>query len=77
MMTLWFKFKGYIIAAGTFLLAMLGVYLKGRSDANQKTKEKAKEVQIKAHEANEAGEKKIKEVQNEKIDTTRRDHFSK
>ena len=76
-MTLWLKFKGYIIAAGAFLIALLGVYLKGRTDANAKTKEKAKAVQRKAKDADEAGKRKTEQVQNEKIDTTRRDHFSK
>ena len=52
------KIKGYLIAAGAALIAIIGVYLKGSSDQRARTKARSKEMELEAHKVRVKAEKK-------------------
>jgi len=65
------KLKGYLVAGFVALFAIIGVYLKGASDQNNRTKVRQKEVELKAYKASKKAEKKASkttEENNEKAD---------
>lgn len=65
------KIKGYLIAAGVFVMALLGAYFKGRSAYKSKVKLAQKDIELKAHKASaKAGKAATKKTEenNEKTD---------
>ena len=75
------KLWGYIAAAGALVAAIFIAYFKGsQAKANEikaETEEAAREYQNAGSEALIGGLEDEQKVKNEKVDTDKRDHFSR
>lgn len=68
LLMMWNKLQGWLIAAGAVVTLLVGVYLKGRSDAKDKNKTKTLEDRIKSVEKAREVESEVRKMSPADID---------